>query len=317
MPTVIPRLPVPRPISLALSLTLSATLSATALAAGDPGDSLCQATSVDELAALGPLTFETPTEGAPSYCVFEAAGDGSYRLTLATSGISYDRLRDENPEAEEYSPGGRPATGLEGSIIVDLGDELLVVTLDPGDSPDAAGVDPIDYALSVAEVVVPALGVAPPSEEETAGDALQPPPVDGIEWGRTSVVTASELIEADAEQAAVWQPLADAAGVDPSELRLSMDANARDAETGEVLGNYAAIQVAGADGEQLGAAIISWMGTVSGEDVSTDVVSLGGKDVTALSAGGQLRGYLYVAGDIVHAITMSEDDAARVLEALP
>lgn len=160
------------------------------------------------------------------------------------------------------------------------------VTLDPGDSPDAAGVDPIDYALSVAEVVVPALGVAPPNEEETAaGDALQ--------------------------------PLADAAGVDPSELTLLMDANARDADSGEMLGSYAAIQVAGLDGEQLEAAIVSWMGTVSGEDVSTDVLSLGGKDVTALSAGGQLRGYLYVAGDIVHTFTMSEEVAAKILETLP
>jgi hypothetical protein len=315
MPTVIPRLPVRRVLSLALGLTLSATLCLSAIAAEPPGDALCEAISIEELAALGPLTFETPAEGAPVYCVFEASGDGSYSLTLATTEASYDLMRD--PGSEEYSPGGRPATAFEGSLIVDLGETRLAVTLDPGDSPDAAGVDPIAYALRVAEVVVPALGVAPASDEETAaGDELQPPPVDGIEWGRTSVVTAAELIEANEGQAAVWQPLADAAGVDTTELSL-LNANARDAASGEILGTYAAIQVAGLAGEQLKAAIISWMGTVSGEDVSTDVIPLGGKDVTALSAGGELRGYLYVAGDIVHTFTMSEDDAARILRALP
>jgi len=314
MPTVISHVPVPRAISLASGLALAAALSAPAFAAEPPGDSLCAAISVDELAALGPLSYEPPAQGAPSYCVFEAA-DGSYTLTLATTEISYELMRD--PEAEEYSPGGRPATGVEGGVFVDLGEERLAVTLDPGDSPDAAGLDPVEYALSVAEIVVPALGIAPASEEAAAGDALQPPPVDGIEWGRTSVVTAAQLIDADAEQATIWQALADAAGVDPSELSLLTDARARDAESGEVLGSYAAIQVAGVDAEQLEAAIVSWMGTVSGEDASTDAISLGGKDVTALSAGDQLRGYLYAAGDVVHVLTMSEEDAARVLQALP
>jgi hypothetical protein len=314
MPTVISHLPVPRAISLASGLALAVTLSAPAFAAEPPGDSLCEAISVDELAALGPLTYRTPTEGAPFYCVFEAA-DGSYTLTLATTGISYDLMRD--PESEEYSPGGRPATGIEGGVLVDLGEERLAVTLDPGDSPDAQGLDPVDYARGVAEIVVPALGLPPASEEAASGDALQPPPVDGIEWGRTSVVTAAELIDADAEQATIWQALADAAGVDPSELSLLTDARARDADSGMALGSYAAVQVAGADGEQLQAAIVSWMGTVSGEEVSTDVISLGGKDVTALSAGDQLRGYLYAAGDVVHSLTMSEEDAARILQALP
>ena len=314
MPTVISHVPVPRAISLASGLVFAVTLSAPAFAAEPSGDSLCRAISVDELAALGPLTYEAPTEGAPVYCVFEAA-DGSYTLTLATTGISYDLMRD--PEAEEFSAGGRPATGIEGGVFVDLGEERLAVTLDPGDSPDAAGLDPVDYALSVAKIVVPALGIAPASEEAAAGDVLQPPPVDGIEWGSSSVVTAAELIDADPEQATIWQALADAAGVDSAELGLLTDARARDAQSGKVLGSYAAVQIAGADGKQLEAAIVSWMGTVSGEDVSTDAISLGGKDVTALSAGDQLRGYLYAAGDVVHVLTMSEEDAARILQALP
>lgn len=303
----------PRAVGATLGVVLALATTGAAHAAEEvPGGSLCDAITVEALDALGPLKYDAPASGAPVFCVFEAAGDGSHSLTLAISSISYDLLKA--PDAVEYEVGGLPALVLEESLVVDIGEDTFAVTPAFAGSPDAAGLDLIEYALAVAEVVVPALETTAPTEERA--DTLQPPEVDGIVWGRVDARTAAEFIEADQGQEAVWQPLADALDIGTADL-LILNVNARDAESEDFLGAYSAIEVTGAESARLRSALLDWIVKSAGEGAATEEIVLAGKDVSALSVGGEVAGYLYVVGNIAHAVPGPEDIAGRILDALP
>lgn len=301
------------PMAVTLGIVLVLTIPGAAHAAEEaPGGSLCDAITVEELDALGPLKYDAAAGGGPDYCVFEAAGDGSHSLTLAISSISYDLMK--TPDGVEYDVGGLPASVLEDSLLVDIGEGIFAVTPTFEGSPDAAGLDVIEYALAVAGLAAPALETTVPAGEPA--DALQPPEVEGIEWGRVDAQTAAEFIEADESQEGLWQPLADALGIGTGDL-LIMTVNARDAESEDFIGAYSLIEATGAEGEQLRSALVDWLLMTGGEGATVEDISLGGKDVTTLSVAGEVRGYVYVVGNIAHAVPGPEDIAVRFLEALP
>jgi hypothetical protein len=122
-------------------------------------------------------------------------------------------------------------------------------------------------------------------------------------------------MENDERQVEIWQPMLDSAGADSGELFI-LGANARDEGSGAAIGSYAAIQIVGIDESALRSAFLDLMRT-TGEDVSMEDLTLGGKSVLRLAAGDETRSYLYLDGDIAHTFTMSEEDAARVLESMP
>jgi hypothetical protein len=321
MPSPAPRTHIARPLGVVLGLALGlAVPAASAIGADDDGTGwLCEATTIEAINAIGPLQFEDSGFGGPASCFLEASS-GSATLALGVSGISFDLVRESSPDVVEVMVGDRPAVAAEGFLHVGLEEGILTVNLALSD-PDAIGdIDPVEYAVDVAEVVVPALEASQVADGgPTSASTLGPPPeVAGIDWPRSpDVVSAEQLIEADEQQALIWQPLLDAAGVDATQL-FTINANARDAESGDIVGNYAAIQLVGIDEERLRSALIDWLRTQSADDeVVTEDITLGGKDVTRLSVGGELRGYLYLIGDTAHALTMPDDAVARVLEALP
>ena len=59
------------------------------------------------------------------------------------------------------------------------------------------------------------------------------------------------------------------------------------------------------------------MRNAAGGDVVLEDISLGGRDVQRMAAGDEISGVLYFDGDTAHTFTMPEEDAARVIEALP
>lgn len=321
MPSPAPRTQPARPLGVVLGVALALAIpAASALGADDDGSgSLCEATTIEAINAIGPLQFEDSAFGGSALCFLEAS-TGSATLTLAVSGISFDLMRGSSPDLVEVTVGDRPAVAAEGLLHVGLEEGILTVNLALSD-PDAVGdVDPVEYAIDVAEIVVPALEASQAAEggPATASTLAPPPEVAGIDWSRSpDVVSGDQMMEADEGQAAIWQPLLDAAGVDATQL-FTIDSNALDAESGDRVGTYAAIQLVDVDEERLRSALLDWLRTASGsDDVVTEDITLGGKDVTRLSVDGELRGYLYFSGDTAHAVTMPDEAAAMVLEALP
>ena len=193
-------------LGVVLALIAAATVS---MAAESPADtSPCDAISVDELNALGPLEFDDPELGTPALCSF-ATSSGSTSLALVISGLSYQLVRTSAPDLAEVVVGDRSAVAVDGSLHVDLGEGILsvILTLAPGDG--ATGVDPLEYAIDVAEIVVPTLVASRATADDPAhaGELEPPPAVAGIAWRDADVVSGEELFAAGEEQAAIWQPL--------------------------------------------------------------------------------------------------------------
>lgn len=276
-----------------------------------PGGSLCDAVSIEALATLGPLQYQEPEGGAPIYCVYEAAGDGTHSLTLAVSGVSFELM--QGPDAPVYDVNGQPAIELEGSLLVDLGEDVFAVSPSFASSPDAAGLDVLEYAIAVAEIALPSLAVAPAAQP--AAD-LQPPDVEGVEWVSSDVQTVAGFIEMDEGQQALWGPLVDGLGVAASDVSV-LSARGRDIDSDTVLDQYSAIEVSGVEGEQLRSAVIDWLLIAGGDGADVEDVNIGGKSAMALLLDGDSQGYVYVEGNTAHAIPGPEDVAARMLQALP
>lgn len=301
-------------VAVAMSIPTASTQAADA---ADEG-SLCDTITIEELNALGPLQFEPPEffSGA-NICAFGPADSSdSYTLYLTVSGFSLEDMRtaaEAEPDFVEVLVGDQPAIMAGGDLHVGLDEGILSVGVDPD---DAGGIDPVEYIVDIAEIVVPALAAAPASDAGGEVTVARPPDVEGIDWrGGQSLSRGQDLME-DENQAALWQPLLDATGAEPAQLVL-LNVSAFD-DADERLGQYDAIRVAGSDPASFRSALIEWLRTASGgEDASFEDRTLGGKDVVSFSVGGELAGYLYFAGDTAHALTMPEEHAARVLEALP
>lgn len=312
----------PRYLAMAVAAGLLMSLwSGPTMAADAPADgSLCSTISIEQLNELAPVGLEVILFDTGDVCAFgPSLQGGTPTLSLVVLGLSLGSMVDIWPDVTEVTVGGRPAAIAEGAVHVDMGDEILTVQLDLG-SEEVAGVDPIEYAIDVAEIVVAARGTMPSDTETPDSSAsttlVGPPDVEGIEWSRAQeVVSAQELTEGDEGQAVIWQPMLDAAGASADELFL-LSVDARDGANGPI-GNYAAVQILGADESTLRAALTELMRVTSGGDVTFDDLTLGGKDVQRLTVAGEVRGIVYFVGDTVHTFTMPEEDAARVLEAMP
>lgn len=290
---------------------------AVALAADDQADgSFCDAISVDELNAIGPLQFEPSEFSSGAICVFEPASQSdSYTLTIVPSGFSFDMLLQATPDAVEVTAGDRPALFAEGSLHVGLDDGLLSINLEPGDSEAAADVDLEAFSVAVAALAVPAMASVAAGDDGAADAALAPPPeIEGIEWNGQNIATGQDLMQ-DEAAAALWQSLLDATGADPSQLVL-LNATARDDER-QQLGRYDAIQVTGADGATFRSALLDWLRSAMGDDAVFEDLTVAGKDVVKITAGGEVIGYLYFDGDTAHTVTLPEELVAQVIEALP
>lgn len=319
-----PSLPRPRTslrsmgISAAVGLALTVPMG-TAMAADAPSeDSLCSAISFDQLHELGPLRFEAVLFDSPELCAYgPSPTGGTPQLSFLILGLSLDFMEPEFTDPIETMVGGRRALTADGGLHVDVDGRILSFTLDLGDEAEPA-VDALEYSMIVAEIVVPAVMGGSASSQTAAADdgQLRVPEVEGIEWGGIQdVMTAEEMIAGDEMQAALWQPIFDATGAEPKDL-VTLNVRAFKAGTTDELGFYGALRIEGADENALRAGFIDFLGNVGGDVVIEDI-SLGGRDVQRMAAGDAISGVMYVDGDTVHTFTMSDEDAARVIEALP
>jgi hypothetical protein len=124
----------------------------------DRPDDLCALLPVEEINPLSPVAFEVPAPSRDT-CLYTATVDGLYTAPLTIS-LSYyesdlDEARTTFPEATDSTVADRPALVVPADgVIVDVGERTLHV--DAG-GMTVHGVDPVAFATSLAELLIPRL----------------------------------------------------------------------------------------------------------------------------------------------------------------
>jgi hypothetical protein len=145
--------------------------AAVALALSTRDPSLCDLITADELNALSAIHYAAlPSDADPEACSYGKSKPESGYLTLdfrvyPGQTISFDTLKTYYPGGREVTVAGQPAWAFDGnveayeyprlSIARDAG--LFEVTLDYFEEGATQGVDPVDHAIKVAEVILPRL----------------------------------------------------------------------------------------------------------------------------------------------------------------
>jgi hypothetical protein len=197
------------------------------------------------------------------------------------------------------------------SVVVGIDDQLLTVSARMTDSAQAGGLDEGQYALDVAELVVPALMVLPTAR------APGTPDVEGLSWRTTRDLVGTELEDSLSDpEREMWDAMLAESGVG-FEFASLRDASVFDEIADERAGNFTAMRIAGADAEALLPVLLDWLTSLADVEFEFTTGTTAGKDVTNVAADGQVIGVAYTAGDTLYLITMPDETAARVLDQLP
>jgi hypothetical protein len=125
---------------------------------------LCWLADVEELNALGPLTYASADDSVADNCVFlsdETATFHSLSLLLDATFTDIETLRTVFPDAEELSVAGQAALFTGSELFVATGSGALMLSAWLPEE-GAEGVDLLEHLVAVAELVVPRLSEAPP-----------------------------------------------------------------------------------------------------------------------------------------------------------
>jgi hypothetical protein len=121
--------------------------------------SLCESLTVEAVNALGPMQYDQ-VEGSEGYCSYTTTsteGGFAYLSVSLDQALRLDDLKTLFPDGEDLSVSGRTAYAALGQLWIELDEGVLTIAgvsaLDDG-SPV---VDPIEYAVSVAELVIATL----------------------------------------------------------------------------------------------------------------------------------------------------------------
>ena len=305
-----------------------------ALAQAEPG--LCRVMDIDAMSEMTGQQYEAaPFWDLADNCKYLATSDpdGNHYVRLHLDGLaSYERYREGSLDPVELEVGGRPAFSafdddprgwLNTQVAVDLGEVTLRATLiaDEGADPEQ-----MDNTVRLAEMAVAALddegatGPAATEAEPVAASDVRPialPAVDGIEWEREYEGYGATALDSDIAPVAI-DVLLDAIDADISRFG-AHGADARDIDSGERSGAYLALRVDGADRESMERAVLAWVAALLDvPEAPVEDASIGGLDVLVVAPGeGMEPVYIHTTGDTVHLISTPEDEAARILAALP
>jgi hypothetical protein len=169
---------------------------------------------------------------------------------------------------------------------------------------------------AVAEPSPAAVESAAPTVE-VAG--LQPPPdTEGVGWTDVSVLDGAE-IEATSNEGtlAQWEALLAGTGATYEEAG-QLNAQAVDPQSGEPIGMYSAIRIAGADEGMLREAMLGvFREGLDPEEYTFEESEVGGKAVTVIARAADEQAAVYVHGDTAHLVDLPDAQLATVLAALP
>jgi hypothetical protein len=297
---------------------------------------LCRVLDIDEVAGMTGQQYEaSPFWDLADNCKYLAVSDpdGNHYVRVHLDGLApYERYREGSRDPIDLEVGGRrafaasdddPRGWLNTQVAVDLGDVTLRATLitDEGADPDQ-----LENTIRVAEMAVAGLSAEGASAAEANDAAPVPAPdvppmalptVDGIEWQREYEGYGASATESDIAPLGI-DIFLEAIGADISRFG-ARGADAHDAATGERMGAYLAMRMAGADRESLERAALAWFAALLDlPEVSAASDSIGGLDVLAVTLPEGLPPlYVYAAGETVHFISTPQREAALILAALP
>jgi hypothetical protein len=321
------------PLTVGLLLAIGGVPTLAADAA-DEEAGLCRVISIDVIADMtGQQYEETPFWDLADNCKYLATSDpdGSHYVRLHLDGLyPYDRYLEGALDPVELEIGGHraflasdvdPRGWLNTQVAVDLGDVTLrtTVILDEGADPDQ-----MDDTVRITEIALAGLGdesspTEPSPDDSRSADVpgLELPALEGFEWrGDIEAYGAGISDLEDAGMNLPFEVLLEALGADIERLGFRT-ATIRDSATGEDVGNYLAVRVAGADTAELEPAALTWLASLLGTtEVSAEPVSIGDREVLTITLSADEQAYVYVDGDSVHLLSMPEAVAASMLEAL-
>jgi len=315
-------------VLLALSMT---TLPA--LAQEETG--LCRVIDIDEVAEMTGQRYEaTPFWDLADNCKYLASSDpdGNHYVRLHLDGlVSFERSREGSLDPVDLEVGGHraftaadddPRGWLNTQVAVDLGDVSLRATIIADEGADA---DQMDNTVRLAEMALANLdteGTPGPDATDALPVAVSDVPpivlpvVDGMEWQREYEGYGASAMDSDIAPLAI-DVFVDAIDADISRFG-GRGVDAHHVDTGDRIGAYLAMRVAGADRESMERAALVWIAHLLDlPEAPVADASIGGLDVLVV---GPLDGmaplYIYTTGDTVHFISTPEDEAARILAAL-
>ena len=142
---------------------------------GFTDEGMCGLVSPDDIAALAPVPIQSNV-GSGDFCQWIGATDIDY-FSVDVGLIrdaSLDDYRAADPDAQDVTAAGQPAIASFGQLLVEVDQGILSVVPYLEDSPSAEGIDPIEFATSVAELFVPRLGELPATVDEDTGGSTDP-----------------------------------------------------------------------------------------------------------------------------------------------
>jgi hypothetical protein len=324
------------PVILAGSLVATAAAAPAGVLAVEKEASLCDAVALEAVNALSPMQYADIDMGSGSFCVLETADgqQGPHTLMLVVQeipfGIPFEEmvagLREQGREITDLTIGGRAAF-VDASfpeqigISIDLGDRFAAVTPSISESAEGAGVDPVEHAIGVAELLVAGLetGTSGSDGSQAVGAPASPPELEGVRWS-TADERSGEDIEsaANEDELAFWDPLLEASGRGYADVRMT-NFLAFDTATDERIGTYSAWSIGGADMTALLPMLVAWLRELSADQGAVfEQRTLAGKEVTSVSVPGSPAGVIYAAGDTFHIIQLPDDERTEaLLAALP
>lgn len=293
-------------------------------------DSLCDLVSLDDIHALGELRYVVSEYAGPEVCVLDAAPDqeGPHGITIWVNevpfGMTFEEMRDvqleQVPTYEDATVGDLPAIftpemGSGANVMVGLGENVVTIFASTDESAEGSGLDQADYALAVAEVVLPSLADAGIGEPATMAAEL--PTVEGLAMRTTRSLAGSE-IDADVDDALrqLLDVLLAESGASYEQMAI-LDATVSDEASGSRLGSYLTIGIEGAEASALAPVLVDWLAQLQGEAFGSSTESLAGKDAIEVSNEGEAQGYIYAEGDTLHLITLPREAAEALIQALP
>lgn len=316
-----------------LLLALSMT-TVPAMAQEEAG--LCRVIDIEAVSEMTGQEYEaSPFWDLADNCKYLATSDpdGNHYVRLQLDGlVPYERAREGSREPVDLEIGGRlaftsfdddPRGWLQTQAAVDFGDVMLRATLI---ADEGADVDQMDNTVRLAEMAVAGLdseGAVGPDASDAVPDAasdvasIELPAAEGIEWEREYEGYGASAMESDMAPLGIDTFLG---AIDADVSRFGAHGvDARDAETGELVGAYLALRVDGADQQSVERAALAWIASLLGvAEAPVSEGSIGGLDVLIVAPPeGMSPLYVHVAGDTVHLLTTPEAEAARILAALP
>jgi hypothetical protein len=302
-------------------------------AAQDEEPGLCELLDIDEFSAAVGLEFVTPPQiDRSDSCIYDAAdapeGRRSVRIGIPLSQFgTYDQRREGAGAMEpvDLTIGGRRAHvfsdtirgDLSESVYVDLGDEIFFAQLivEEGAVPDQR-----ERVIELAEATLSNLGPREPAPTEPPGppvgaSGIELPEVEGFTWDEQIGARGDQLGDVDGfDVVGFTSGLLAEVGVDSAALGF-LAVQAKE-PSGIPAGEVLALRIDGVDPATLEQAVPEWLSGILGTD-EFDTVTLAGKDVISVNAGGRQATLVYVTDDTVYLLAEDAEYTEPLLEALP